>query len=96
MTAPPIFGKRRTTAQVGDAERRDAPRHQTSIAARITMPGGKSVRCCIINMSSSGALLLVSSLLGVPEHFDLQDNAGEVRRAQVVRREPSRVAVRFM
>ena len=90
------FGRRRTRSPATDVERRDAPSEQTSAGSRIIMAAGKSVRCCIVNISKSDALLLVPPVLALPEHCDLQDNAGRVRRVQVVRRETSRIAVRFL
>ena len=93
--ASPAFGKRQTTAYAADVERRDSPRQETSHSARIVTPGGKSVRCCIVNISNSGALLM-ASVAGLPDHFELQDNTGRSRPVQVVRREASRVAVRFL
>jgi hypothetical protein len=53
-----MFGRRQTTAHRADVDRREAPRQDTSLPARILMPGGRSVRCCIVNLSSSGALLM--------------------------------------
>ena len=95
-----MFGRRQTTDQPLSgqplaAERRECPRHDTSLPARILTPGGKSVRCCIVNISNSGALLM-ASVQGLPDHFELQDTTGRSRRVQVVRRETSRVAVKFL
>jgi hypothetical protein len=53
------------------------------------------MRCCIVNISSSGALLM-ASVAGLPDQFALQDSAGRMRRVEVVRRETSRIAVRFL
>jgi hypothetical protein len=91
-----MFGRRPTTVQSDYAERRDSPRHDTNLPARIIIPGGKSVRCCIVNISNSGALLMAPGVAGLPEQFALQDNTGRARRVQVVRKEISRVAVRFL
>jgi hypothetical protein len=38
----------------------------------------------------------MASVAGLPDQFILQDGTGQLRRVQVVRREPSRVAVRFL
>ena len=95
MSSSQGFGRRRTSDHAADADRRGAPRDETSLPARIVMRGGKSVRCCIVNISSTGALLL-APVAGLPEQFDLQDSTGRSRRVQVVRREASRVAVRFL
>lgn len=90
-----MFGRRQATANPSGAERRDSPRQDVSLPARIVTPGGKTVRCCIVNISGSGALLM-ASVAGLPDQFILQDGTGQLRRVQVVRREPSRVAVRFL
>ena len=90
-----MFGRRRATGDLADDERRASSRQETSLSARIVTPGGKSVRCCIVNISSSGALLMAPAS-GLPDHFELQDNTGRSRRVQVIRRETSRVAVRFL
>jgi PilZ domain len=89
------FGRRQTTDQPTGAERRGAPRQDTSLAARIITPGGRSVRCCIVNISNSGALLM-APVSAVPDHFDLHDSTGRSRRVEVVRRETARIAVRFL
>jgi hypothetical protein len=96
MTYPmQSFGRRQATTHPAGAERRDSIRHDTSLGARIITPGGRSVRCCIVNISDSGALLMAPAA-GLPDLFDLHDNTGRLRRVQVVRRETSRVAVRFL
>jgi hypothetical protein len=96
MTSPfRVFGRRQTSAYSPEPERRDSPRQDTSVGAHIVTPGGKSIRCCIVNISASGALLMVPTA-GLPAHFDLRDNSGRMRRVQVVRRETSRVAVQFL
>jgi hypothetical protein len=89
------FGRRQTTHQLDGAERRDSPRHDTSLPARIITPGGRSVRCCIVNISNSGALLM-APVSSVPDQFVLHDSTGRSRRVEVVRRETARVAVRFL
>ena len=89
------FGKRQATTQPAGAERRDSPRLDTSIGARIVTPGGKTVRCCIVNISESGALLMAPAA-GLPDLFDLHDSAGQVHHVRVVRRETARIAVRFL
>ena len=91
-----MFGRRQASAQSDHAERRGSPREDTNLPARIITPGGKTVRCCIVNISNSGALLMAPGVAGLPEQFALQDNTGRARRVQVVRKEISRVAVRFL
>jgi hypothetical protein len=96
MTYPmQSFGRRQATIVPAGAERRASPRQDTSIGAHIITPGGRSVRCCIVNISDSGALLMAPAA-GLPDQFDLHDNSGQVRHVQVVRRETTRVAVRFL
>ena len=53
-------------------ERRLAPRRNASIAASIVYNGGRGVKPCVVrNLSESGAKLEVSSVVGIPNSFDL-------------------------
>jgi len=86
-----MFGKR-----LKDGDRRSAPRKRAPLNATITYGSGNSVRCSVIDVSGSGALLQLSSILGIPSKFRLQEGRGPTRTVEVVRRGPSRLAVKFV
>jgi hypothetical protein len=77
-------------------ERRRAHRNRTLKAARIMIDHNASALDCIVrNLSSGGALLLVSSL-AVPERFELLLSASHARHeCRVVWRAMDRVGVEF-
>ncbi len=55
-----------------DAERRAAQRRTTLKGGRIAFNAGRStVDCTVRNLSSKGAKLVVNSVVGVPDTFDL-------------------------
>jgi hypothetical protein len=76
-------------------DQRRAARHLGNIGATIILPNGDQVRCIVKDFSKSGALLLVTSVLGLPDAFELQAIAGPRRSVRVVRRGAGRVAVRY-
>ena len=77
-----------TTAQITDDKRTDQ-RRTTLKGARIVFNAGRStITCTVRNMSSKGAKLLVTSVVGIPDTFDLVlDNDG---------RQPCRVVWRTL
>lgn len=55
-----------------DVERRAALRRTTLKGGRIAFNGGRStVDCTVRNLSAKGAKLLVNSVVGIPDTFDL-------------------------
>ncbi len=65
---------------------------RTLKAAKIVFNLGHSVfDCTVRNLSPSGALLQVPSMLGVPTHFDVIMDDGATRRACNVRWRTERV-----
>jgi hypothetical protein len=86
-----MFGKR-----LKDGDRRSAPRKRSPLNGTITYGTGNSIRCSVIDISGSGALLQLTSILGVPNQFRLQEGRGPTRSVEVVRRGPSRLGVRFI
>lgn len=86
-----MFGKR-----LKDGNRRVAPRKRAPLDALIMYGTGQRVKCSVVDMSGSGALLRVSSILGLPNRFKLQEGRGAAHSVEVVRREASRLAVRFI
>lgn len=55
-----------------DAEHRTTQRRTTLKAGHIMFNGGRSsIDCTVRNLSRSGAKLLVASVIGIPDTFDL-------------------------
>ena len=77
-------------------ERRTALRTRTLKSARIVIdPRTSALDCIVRNLSSDGALLLISSL-AVPDRFDLIFSASRARHAcRVAWRGSDRVGVAF-
>ena len=77
-------------------ERRRAQRQKTLKAGRILIdPNTSALDCIVRNLSSSGALLVVSSL-AVPDRFELLFAANRARhQCRVVWRAMDRVGVEF-
>lgn len=68
------------------AERRSERRSRTLKAARIVFNLGRSVfDCTVRNISPSGALLEVQSMVGIPAQFEIIMDQGATRRACSVR-----------
>jgi len=78
-------------------ERRRVPRHRTLKSGKIVVQSGRSVvDCTVRNLSTQGALLLVRSLAGIPEKFDLVlETSGEHHLCRVAWRGPDRLGVEF-
>jgi hypothetical protein len=90
------FGKRPGPGHFGGREKRRHDRRRTNQAANIVARDGRTIPCEIIDLSSSGALLAVASVLGVPPQFRLEPHAGGSYVVEGVRREAGKVGVRFM
>ena len=78
-------------------ERRRVSRHRTLKSGKIVLQSGRSVvDCTIRNLSSHGALLLVKSLAGIPEKFDLVlETSGEHHACRIAWRGADRLGVEF-
>ncbi len=78
-------------------ERREASRHRTLKAGKIVVHPHTSVfDCTVRNLSPKGALLIVASLAGIPDKFDLMvGDAGEQHPCRVVWRGEDRLGVEF-
>jgi hypothetical protein len=85
----PTFGQR-------PPERRRAPRKALNLRAAIECPGAAPQKCIVLELSEVGALLEVTSILGIPDQFHLRIPGQGSRLVEVVRRRPSRLAVRFV
>jgi hypothetical protein len=90
----PTFGKRQLASTTG-MERRRSDRRRTSVDGKIHVSVRKFLKCSIVDVSSTGALLMVDSMHGIPDTFRLEDNVGRRRMARVTRRGKSRIGVTF-
>src|SRR3954452_22989390 len=80
-----------------DSDQRVAPRMRTLIAARISFNNGQSALDCLIrNLSDTGAKLIVSAAVTLPECFDLiVPQKSLTRRARIAWRRGEAIGVRF-
>ena len=78
-------------------ETQRVPRIRTLKTAHIVFNDGGSVIDCIVrNLSSGGALLVLPSVLGIPETFELLiDSDGSLRKARTIWKGHDRVGVAF-
>ena len=77
-------------------EQRQAKRHRTLKGGKIVFNDGRStISCTVRNLSETGALLRVESVIGIPEMFELLIAGAESRRASVVRRTAKELGIRF-
>jgi PilZ domain len=78
-------------------EKRQAPRRGVKEVAKIVLEAqGKVESCVVLDISDTGARLLVNSVSGLPKSFLLFRKADKfLREATVVRRELKSVGVRF-
>ena len=79
------------------SDQRIAPRMRTLIAARISFNNGQSTLDCLIrNLSDTGAKLIVSAAIALPDSFDLFIPQKSVtRRVRIVWRRGEEMGVRF-
>jgi hypothetical protein len=85
------FGRR----QPQRFEARRAPRYPSNIPAIIILDTGIQIDCVITNYSTSGAMLLVATIFGIPAEFQLAVGRDAPRRVQVVRRTARRLGVKL-
>ena len=78
-------------------ERRGVPRSRTLKSGKILVHAHTSlIDCKVRNLSSDGALLLVSSLAGIPDKFELILESNRTRHpCRVAWRGENRVGVEF-
>lgn len=77
-------------------ERRVAARRRTLKGAHIVFNQGRSTITCIVrNLSTTGALLRVESVVGIPPDFILSLDDGTSYRCGVVRRSGTEIGVKF-
>jgi hypothetical protein len=81
----------------GLMETRRVPRIRTLKTAHIVFnDGGSVIDCLVRNLSSGGALLVLPSVLAVPETFELLiDSDGSLRKARTIWKGHDRIGVAF-
>src|SRR4051812_47260473 len=80
-----------------DMDKQREPRIRALKTAHIVFNDGGSVIDCIVrNLSPGGALLVLPSVFGVPETFELFiDSDGSLRSARTVWKAPGQMGVAF-
>ena len=80
----------------GETERRQAQRRTTLKGGRIVFNAGRStIDCTVRNMSSRGAKLLVNSVVGIPDTFDLVLDGSVKQSCHVTWRRLKEIGVEF-
>lgn len=79
-----------------DDERRATIRHRTLKGARIaTNEGHSTINCMVRNLSEAGALLRLTSVIGVPDAFQLVLDDGRSFDCTVAHKSATEIGVRF-
>src|SRR5829696_10231895 len=83
--------------RLADAEQRRAPRLRALIGARIVFNNGQAtVDCLIRDVSETGAKLIISAPVPLPDRFELIiPQKGITRRVRVAWRRATEIGVRF-
>ncbi|ESQ83284.1 hypothetical protein AEAC466_13615 [Asticcacaulis sp. AC466] len=77
-------------------EKRSQPRQRTLKGARIVFNGGHSTITCLVrNLSEKGALIKLSSPMGVPDDIELHFDDGQHFDCHIVRRAIDQIGVAF-
>lgn len=77
-------------------DHRAAPRRRTLKGGKIVVNDGFSTFSCTVrNLSEGGALLIVPSVIGIPDTFVLTMEDGSRRQCTVVRRSTTDLGVQF-
>jgi zona occludens toxin (predicted ATPase) len=78
-------------------DNRDAQRHRTLKGGSIVVNDGFSTfDCTIRNLSETGAKLLVTSSLGIPQRFELSMQDGRRFACEIAWRTETEIGVRFI
>jgi hypothetical protein len=79
-------------------ERRTSPRQRRLNGAKIVFNKDASLIDCVVrDLSPEGAQLIVSSLIGIPDLFELRINRdGSRHRSKVAWRSKDRIGVQFL
>ena len=80
-----------------ETQRRTVPRKRTLKKGSIVFNNRRSViDCTVRNLSEGGALLLVNSLIGIPESFDLTiDSDSTTFAAKLMWKRENQLGVKF-
>ena len=79
-----------------DDNRRGSIRHRTLKGGRIAINDGFStLQCTIRNMSDTGDLLKVTSVIGIPDTFDLIMDDGRSFACKIAWRRETEIGVSF-
>ena len=85
-----------TTPREPGAQQRQNPRRRVLKNALIVFERGHcSMRCQILDVSETGALLAPMDVLLCPKEFVLKPDVGEARNCEVIWRKAHRIGVRF-
>ncbi|HZY68593.1 MAG TPA: PilZ domain-containing protein [Devosia sp.] len=77
-------------------DNRETQRRPTLKGARVVFNGGRStINCTVRNMSAKGAKLQVSSVVGIPDTFDLMLDGHARQPCRVVWRTLKELGVQF-
>jgi hypothetical protein len=77
-------------------ERRRNQRHRTLKAGSIALQGAARIDCRVRNLSPAGAMLDVTSPIGIPDDFVLVIEHDHVQKScHVIWRTPTRLGVEF-
>ena len=80
-----------------DQERRGTIRHRTLKGARIaTNEGFSTFNCMVRNLSEHGALLRLTSIIGVPDAFQLVMDDGRTFDCTVAHKSSTEIGVHFV
>jgi hypothetical protein len=90
-------GSQAASSEEPEPDRRRAPRYETLIGAFIALERGhRDMRCYILNVSDTGALLRPHDVMRCPSQFMLKPEVGEHRKCEVVWTNGEMLAVRFV
>ena len=79
------------------SQRRQSPRRQVIKGALIIFKQGNcSMRCRILDLSDTGAMLAPTDIVLCPREFVLKPDVGESRNCEVKWRKPDRIGVQFL
>jgi hypothetical protein len=77
-------------------EKRRATREKTRTPASMVFSSAPPLKCVVVELSRTGALLEVESILGIPDQFDLRISGQPSKLVAVVRRRPGHLSVKFV
>lgn len=84
-----------TMAEI-ETEKRGVPRRTTLKSGKIVFNAGRStIDCTVRNLSPKGAKLLVSSVVGIPETFDLVLDGHSRQPCRIIWRRLKEIGVEF-